>query len=91
MVQQEINMKQIIYFTSPTCGPCKMLAPIMEELKADLNIKKIDVSDPLGADLAEDYGIRGVPTAIFLKNGQEIDRAIGAKSKQFYMDKWESL
>lgn len=90
-VQQEINMKQFIYFTSPTCGPCRMLGPIMDELNKDFNVRKINVKDDFGAQLAAEYGIRGVPTVVLLKNGQEIERILGAKAKQHYIDRWNSI
>lgn len=73
-------MKQILYFSAPWCGPCKMFKPKMEALKAEgLPIQFIDVDQQ--PDMAQQYGIRNVPTTIFLNGGTETNRAIGVKSK----------
>lgn len=74
-------MKQILYFTTPWCGPCKMFKPKMEALKAEgLPIQFIDVDQQ--SDMAQQYGIRNVPTTVFVNNGTETNRVIGVKSKE---------
>ncbi len=79
------KMKKILYFSASWCGPCKMLGPIMEELKNEgLPIQKIDVdSNP---EISQQYGIRNVPTVILTQNGVEVTRKIGASPKQIYLD-----
>lgn len=72
----------LIDFYAEWCGPCKMLAPTIEELaKENENIKiaKINVDDE--KDLALEYQIMSIPTVVAIKNGQEIDRSIGLVSK----------
>lgn len=82
----------LIDFGAEWCGPCKALAPIVEELSADyserVNIGKCDVEE--NDDLAAKYKIRNVPTIIFAKNGEEVDRHVGAISKVDLKAKIES-
>lgn len=73
-------MKQILYFSAPWCGPCKIFKPKMEALKAEgLPIQFIDVDQQ--PDMTQQYGVRNVPTTIFLNGGAETNRIIGVKSK----------
>jgi thioredoxin len=72
----------IIDFWAPWCGPCRMMAPHFEE--ASKNAKgivyaKVDVdAEPA---LAQQFGIRSIPTLVFLKAGQEVNRTMGALTK----------
>ena len=73
-------MFQILYFSTTWCGPCKAMAPVVTEAAQSLNIQKIDAEQ--NPQLTAQYGIRTVPTFIFLKNGQEVGRKSGAMRKQ---------
>ena len=61
------------------CGPCKRLAPIIEEVAKDYDgraiVGKCDVEED--EDLAMRFGVRNIPTVVFLKDGQEVDRSVG--------------
>lgn len=65
------------------CGPCKMIAPIVEEIaneRADITVGKVNVdTDP---QIAIQYGVQSIPTLIVFKNGQETNRIIGYRSKE---------
>ncbi len=76
--------KVLVDFFATWCGPCKMLSPILEEIRNeigdDIIIGKIDVDENF--DLARSYGIMSVPTLLLFVDGEESKRIIGLKSKQ---------
>jgi thioredoxin 1 len=76
-------MKHIFYFTADWCHPCKKTKPIVEELNresADVRFQIIDVD--IEGELARKFEIKSVPTFIVVKDGQEIRRTTGAKTKE---------
>ncbi len=74
----------VVDFFATWCGPCKMLAPVIEELAGEYDGKvklcKIDTDE--SGDIAANYGIMGVPTVMFFKNGQKIDEQVGYVPKE---------
>ncbi len=76
----------LVDFYASWCGPCKMLAPILEEVskEVDVQICKVDIDESF--DLAKSYGVLSVPTLILFKDGNEMKRAIGLKNKDFILD-----
>lgn len=68
-------MKQILYFTASWCGPCRILGPIMESVKGQVNYSKLDVD--VEQDLAIKYKVRSVPTLVLVENGVEKNRLVG--------------
>jgi thioredoxin-like negative regulator of GroEL len=73
-------MKQILYFSSTWCGPCKAFKPVMESLQSEMSITFIDVDS--SPQTAAQYNVRSVPTTIVVQNGVEIGRAVGTKTKE---------
>ena len=83
----------MVDFWAPWFGPCRMIAPVIEELAADFegkaNICKVNTDEE--QDLAVKYGIRSIPTILFMKNGEVVETMVGASSKQAFTDKINSL
>ena len=73
-------MRKILYFTASWCAPCKALSPIMDSLQGQINFDKIDVDT--NTDLSAQYGVRGVPSLVLVKNGNEVGRLVGAQTKE---------
>lgn len=76
----------LVDFFAQWCGPCKMAAPIMEELadeyKQELKVAKLDVDE--AQQLAGKYGVMSIPTVVIFKNGEEAERIIGFPGKEGY-------
>ena len=76
-------MVKLLDFWASWCGPCQTMAPVIEELEAELKGKieteKINVDENQAK--ASEYGVMSIPTYIILKDGKEVDRKIGVTSK----------
>jgi len=83
----------MVDFWAPWCGPCRMLAPVIDELANDFEgkAKICKVNSDEEQDLAVKFGVRSIPTILFMKDGEVVDQMIGAASKQAFEDKINSL
>ena len=83
----------MVDFFAEWCGPCKMIAPIIEELAEEFDGKAIvaKVDTEAQADLAVKHGIRSIPAILFFKDGVKVDEIIGASSKEIFANKINSL
>jgi thioredoxin 1 len=79
----EEKMPVLVDFYADWCGPCKMMAPIMEELATEMkdSVKIVKVNIEESEDLAGQYGVMSIPTFIFFKNGKAADQMSGAMPK----------
>ncbi len=77
------NGTVMVDFFATWCGPCKMIGPVVEQFAKEYEgraaIYKLDVEDAAGTAMS--YGVRGVPTLIFFRNGEETERIVGAPTK----------
>lgn len=79
----EINANiTLVDFYADWCGPCKMIAPIIEEIaneRTDITVGKVNVDND--AEIAIKYGVSSIPTLIVFKDGKETDRVVGFRQK----------
>jgi thioredoxin 1 len=79
----------VIDFWAEWCGPCRMISPIIEELSSEYEGKilvgKVNVDD--NSEISMKYNIRSIPTILFVKNGEVVDKHIGATTKQVLAQK----
>lgn len=87
------GMPVMVDFWATWCGPCRMIAPLVEELASEYDgkvvIGKCNVDE--NQEMPMKYGIRNIPTLLFFKNGELVDRMVGAASKADIAKKLDSL
>ncbi|HOK21637.1 MAG TPA: thioredoxin [Bacteroidales bacterium] len=83
----------VVDFWAEWCGPCKMIGQVLDELNNDYNDKiligKVNVDEQ--GSLAMKYGIRNIPTLLFFKNGQLIDKQVGSVPRKVLEEKLKSI
>jgi thioredoxin 1 len=85
---QTKNRLVLVDFWASWCAPCRMMAPVLNEVATELNgtshVGKVNVEQY--QSLAQRFQVRNIPTLILLKNGNEVNRFIGVKSKEFLLE-----
>jgi thioredoxin 1 len=85
--QKTKNKVVLVDFWASWCAPCRMMAPVLNEVASELNgtshVGKVDIQQY--QSLANQFKVRSIPTLILFKNGKEVNRFVGIKSKDFLM------
>ncbi|RCL73574.1 MAG: thioredoxin [Flavobacteriales bacterium] len=83
----------VVDFWAEWCGPCKMIGPIIDEMSKDYEgkalIGKVNVDQ--NANVSAQFGVRSIPTVLFIKDGQVVDKSVGAVPKATLDSKLEAL
>lgn len=88
----EENQRVLLYFWASWCGPCKMTAPVVEEVRryvSDVKIVKINVEED--KEIVESIGISSIPAFVYYKNGQLVNRITGAATKETLLELIEEI
>ncbi len=83
----------VVDFWATWCGPCRMVGPIIDELATEyagkVNIGKVDVD--ANQDLPMRFGVRNIPTVLFIKNGEVVNKMVGAQSKEAFKKEIDAM
>ena len=87
------NQPLVVDFWATWCGPCRMVGPVISELAEEYDgrivVGKCDVEE--NEDIAMEYNIRNIPTILFFKGGQIVDKIVGAQAKARIQEKFDAL
>ena len=83
----------VVDFWAEWCGPCKMIGPLIDEMSKDYEGKALvgKVNVDQNANVSAQFGVRSIPTVLFIKNGEVVDKSVGAVPKATLDSKLEAL
>tara|TARA_B100000073_G_C23671647_1_gene548886 strand:+ start:710 stop:1027 length:318 start_codon:yes stop_codon:yes gene_type:complete len=83
----------VVDFWAEWCGPCRMIGPLINEMSKDYEGKALvgKVNVDLNANVSAQFGVRSIPTVLFIKNGEVVDKSVGAVPKATLEAKLEAL
>ncbi|MDR1887498.1 MAG: thioredoxin [Prevotellaceae bacterium] len=84
----------VLDFWATWCGPCRVIAPYIDEIAAthedEVIVGKVNIEDD-NDDLTAKYGVKNIPTVLFIKNGQVIDKQVGAAGRDVFVRKLQAI
>ena len=90
---KNVEQPLVVDFWATWCGPCRMVGPVISELAQEYDgrivVGKCDVEE--NEELSMEFGIRNIPTILFFKGGQVVDKIVGAQAKARIQEKFEAL
>ena len=85
-------MLQLLYFTSPTCGPCRALSPAVDMFERGnprgISVMRVNTNDPRGIAFAQQYGVQTTPTLIIMNHGHEVARTSSIQPHPSAIQSW---
>lgn len=86
--QKEVLDKDfvVVDFYADWCGPCRMIAPFLEEIQAEMNVPLVKINIDDLPDIATEYDVMSIPTVIIFKKGEAVSSNVGASSKNRLID-----
>lgn len=83
----------VVDFWAPWCGPCRAVAPVLDELASDMGEKVViaKVNTDENSQWATKYGVQGIPTMLFIKGGEEVDRMVGSAPKPMIQQRIDNM
>ena len=83
----------LVDFWAEWCGPCRMIGPVIEEMSKEYDGKAVigKVNVDLNSNVSAQFGVRSIPTILFIKNGEVVDKSVGAVPKNVLAAKLDAL